>query len=231
MSTISAGTTTTTALVQTGDTTGSLVLQTGSTPTTAMTINSSQIVNFANAPTVGGNPLPSGAMTLISTQTASSSADLHWTGLSGYDKYYLVFENLKPAAADWLNLQVGYGATPTYLTSGYQTQGLDYSGGGTIHNVNNDYGTFAFLFSGLYQNVGASSGNGAKGFVNIIGTNLSSTLGFTSMNAYTSDNPTNNYVSCVGQQTTNTNPITAIKIYFYSNNIVSGKASLYGITS
>jgi hypothetical protein len=46
MSTISASTTTTTAYKVVADTTGSLVLQTGSTPTTAMTIDSSQNVNI-----------------------------------------------------------------------------------------------------------------------------------------------------------------------------------------
>ena len=42
MSTIAASTTTTTAYTVTADTTGALVLQTGATPTTAMTIDSSQ---------------------------------------------------------------------------------------------------------------------------------------------------------------------------------------------
>jgi hypothetical protein len=44
MSTISASTTTTTAYKVTADTTGALVLQTGATPTTAMTIDTSQNV-------------------------------------------------------------------------------------------------------------------------------------------------------------------------------------------
>ena len=52
MSTISAGTTTTTALVSTGDTTGNLVLATGSVPTTALTLNSTtQAATFAGAVT------------------------------------------------------------------------------------------------------------------------------------------------------------------------------------
>ena len=46
MSTISASTTSTTAYKVTADTTGTLVLQTGATPTTAMTIDSSQNVNI-----------------------------------------------------------------------------------------------------------------------------------------------------------------------------------------
>ena len=49
MSTISASTTTTTAYKVAADTTGTLVLQTGATPTTAVTIDGSQNVAFANA--------------------------------------------------------------------------------------------------------------------------------------------------------------------------------------
>jgi hypothetical protein len=53
MSTISAGTTSTTALVSTGDTTGNLILATGATPTTALTLNSTtQAATFAGAVTV-----------------------------------------------------------------------------------------------------------------------------------------------------------------------------------
>jgi hypothetical protein len=49
MSTISAGTTSTTALVSTGDTTGNLILATGATPTTALTLSSTtQGATFAN---------------------------------------------------------------------------------------------------------------------------------------------------------------------------------------
>ena len=48
MSTISAGTTTTTGLVQSSDTTGALVLQTGASSTTALTLSATQNATFAN---------------------------------------------------------------------------------------------------------------------------------------------------------------------------------------
>ena len=51
MSSISTGTTSTTGYVVTSDTTGTLVLQTGATPTTALTIDTSQNVTFVNQPT------------------------------------------------------------------------------------------------------------------------------------------------------------------------------------
>jgi len=49
MSTISASTTSTTAYKVTADTTGTLVFQTGASPTTALTLNSSQSAAFAGA--------------------------------------------------------------------------------------------------------------------------------------------------------------------------------------
>jgi hypothetical protein len=52
MSTISAGTTSGTALVNTGDTTGNLVLQTNGT-TTALTLGTDQSATFAGAASVG----------------------------------------------------------------------------------------------------------------------------------------------------------------------------------
>jgi hypothetical protein len=53
MSTISASTTTTTAYSVTADTTGTLVLQTGATPTTAVTIDTSQNVGVGVTPNAG----------------------------------------------------------------------------------------------------------------------------------------------------------------------------------
>jgi hypothetical protein len=55
MSTISASTTTTTAYVVTADTTGALVLQTGATPTTAITVDTSQNVGIGVTPSAFGS--------------------------------------------------------------------------------------------------------------------------------------------------------------------------------
>ena len=66
MSTISAGTTSTSALVQSGDTTGQLVFQTNGT-TTAMTIGTNQVVTLAQ-------PLPA----------ASGGTGLTTVGANGY---------------------------------------------------------------------------------------------------------------------------------------------------
>ena len=72
MSTISAGTTISTALVSAGDTTGALVFKTGSGATTAITIGADQSVVFAG--TVSGLPGSGGATSSGSVVLTSASA-------------------------------------------------------------------------------------------------------------------------------------------------------------
>ena len=76
MSTIAAGTTTTTTLVHTGDTTGNLVLQTnntGSGGTTAITIDTSQRVTLANTLSVAGAVSVTGALTTTGSVNAPNT--------------------------------------------------------------------------------------------------------------------------------------------------------------
>ena len=80
MSTIAAGTTSGTALVNTGDTTGNLVFQTNGT-TTALTLNTSQNATFAGNVTVtgsisAGSGIPSLATPLAVTGNATAGAEL-----------------------------------------------------------------------------------------------------------------------------------------------------------
>ena len=94
MSTISAGTTTTTGLVQSSDTTGALVLQTGASSTTALTLSSAQNATFANAvnlPNTFGfkNRIINGGMT-IDQRNAGASVTITNTGANTYtlDRWY-----------------------------------------------------------------------------------------------------------------------------------------------
>lgn len=95
MSTISAGTTSTTTLVATGDTTGSLVFKTnntGSGGTTAMTIDTSQNTTLAGTLTTSAKgiakaSLPAGSVLQVvqgtySTQVSTSSSTFTDSGLT-----------------------------------------------------------------------------------------------------------------------------------------------------
>lgn len=76
MTTISAGTTSTTAYVATPDTTGALVLKTGSSNATALTLDASQNATFADALTVSGVLTASGGVVGAVTGNASTATKL-----------------------------------------------------------------------------------------------------------------------------------------------------------
>lgn len=169
----------------------------------------------------------SGGMTLISTQTASASATLDWTGLSaGYKLYQMIITNLIPnGAATTFRLLLGTGAGPTfgyqhrfcttYVSSSSGTSVEDGKGTGTdkIQLVSNLGGLtiqgnilFCDLSSAadskyvrsLYLSIGAGSGTHA--------------------NYYT-----------VNGELVDSNPVTAIRLELNASTFTSGSVSLYGI--
>jgi hypothetical protein len=226
--------TTSTGVVVTSDTSGALALQTANT--TAMTISSAQVVNFVNSFTVAGSPLASGAMTLISTQTASSSATIAWTSLSGYNHYMLIIDGLIPASTSYLQLQFGTGSGPTYVTSGYYfVQSNTYANNGTFATSN-----FGDSGSSTQINIGGGNGtNELQGTYTVFNatytiynmTNSKDTyIGGT--NAYNNNGGSRTFASVItGQLNTNSTAKTAIKLFLSTGNITSGTFSLYGVSS
>lgn len=88
MSTISASTTTTTAYVVTADTTGALVLQTGASPTTAVTIGTSQQVTCvnslqANAGLIGITTTAGGYGVRAQADSANTYSGIQFTNYAG----------------------------------------------------------------------------------------------------------------------------------------------------
>lgn len=175
-----------------------------------------------------------GAMTLISTQTGNNtSTTISWTGLSGYSSYQLILRNISPTAADSLYMQLGTGSSPTWVTSGYAESivwGDTFSAsiGGLIYNT-----TFAIQVTGQKFGGPGDSNDG----INLIMT-------FNNMNHSVAGNTTFlgsslTYISGYpyeqdifgGALTGSAVAKTALKIYFGSNNIQYGTASLYGISS
>jgi len=168
-----------------------------------------------------------GAMALISTQTASGSSSIAFTGLSGYDKYFLILQNILPSAANGiLEMQVGTGAGPTYITSGYANQISEITT--TLNAVRN--GDTTVLVYASSQVGSSNSVNGFSGklvFTNMTSggaTDVTGVLGWADASTTIVSAPLSGF-------TTNTTAKTAIKIFFNTGNITSGKASLYGISS
>ena len=273
MSSITAGTTTTNAIVTTGDTTGALVLKTNNT-NTALTLNTSGAVGVGSSPAYGssgqalisqgssaapvwgtvgvsgggtgltsvgsnGQVLQSNGtglqyatpttpgMVLISTKTASSSASLEWTGLSGYSRYVLYFNNLLPASSSLWNMLVGTGATPTYLTSGYNIVGLSsYNNNGTATTeiITSSSAIVLASLTGTFVLLA-----GSISFENVLS---STTYANTVSGNYCWNRAGNmSQVQIGGRILNEVGAITAIKIQPSTGNITSGSAALYGLTS
>lgn len=171
-----------------------------------------------------------GAMTLISTQTASSSASISWTGLTGYNHYLLLLDGIAPATGGAIfYLRVGTGSGPTYITSGYQTNSLVGVGNGNPYNY---AGSSVGLIVTDAWNSGIKSGSYISGSITLNNMTNSKLAAAAGVLTYQDDsNGLFNLGIVNGQSTGNTTVKTAIQILYSTGNIASGTASLYGISS
>lgn len=125
MSSISAGTSAGTALVQTGDTSGALVIKTGGSGTTAATFNADQTTTFAgavSAPSFSGTSstatnLAGGSNGTIPYQSASGTTQMLAAGTSGY-----LLQSNGAAAPSWTPAPASAG-TVTAVASGSLSDG------------------------------------------------------------------------------------------------------------
>ncbi len=120
MSSIAAGTTSTTALVSTADTTGALVLKTGASAVTALTIDASQNATFV------GNV--SGVIKSGTVVPSTSGTSIDFTNIPATAKRITVFFNgVSTTSTSPVMLQLGTGATPTYTTTGYTSTSVGFN--------------------------------------------------------------------------------------------------------
>jgi hypothetical protein len=167
-----------------------------------------------------------GAMTLISTKTCTNPT---WTGLSGYNNYFLIFVGVSGAV-----YQVGYGAT-TYKTCGYAmsyNQAYYYngsSGGGGSTNLNAS-GFYISHNAAICGSYGTQTGQGfLTGFTD------GSRLGWSFTGGITQNGPVNTSAAPsagIGNAYSGGYAMTAISVKgynFYADFI--GKISLYGVSS
>jgi hypothetical protein len=175
-----------------------------------------------------------GSVNIISTVTASSTSTIEFTGLTGYDKYLLVFRNLANSGQNPL-LQIGTGSTPTYRTSAYCWQNITQQSNtsATITGLalnNQSYSGFADWNTGM-----DSSAFGTSGYMFLEGFATSSYFVMQYFGTSITNNSTPIYTSETTHgfnKTVNSSAITAIKLLLYSaGNFTGGTVSLYGIAS
>lgn len=176
--------------------------------------------NGSSAPSWVG--APASAMTLISTQTiTSATGNAYFTNLSGYDKYLIIFENVNSG----INLLLGYGSTPTYITTGWYWTGSATTT--SITNANQSNTSSIGVVGSVVNN--PSSSYGASGSILITNmTNGSNASVLSNGTFYVSGGQ--EYDTYNGTLTGNTTVKTAIRLQLFSSP-TTGVISLYGISS
>jgi hypothetical protein len=136
MSTISAGTTLTTALVQTGDTTGTLIIKTNNGNTTAVTFNTAGAIGIGASPSYGTS-----GQALISGGSAAAPS---WQAVQAFSTGTVMLFRQTAAPTGWTKdttnfndsaLRVVTGSVSSGGTQGFTTAFASQAVNGTIANT------------------------------------------------------------------------------------------------
>lgn len=175
----------------------------------------------------------SSALILISSQVASSSGVIDFTGLDDtYDRYQLEISSLKPTTDDVeLLLRIGTGGTPTYQASaGYRWAGryssITGTGDASSASSTSIRVTLAAASSGF--GIGNAAGENAQATIKFNNPEQADFCQFRSDFEYSTANGDTLCGMCSGRWNT-AGAITAIRLLPSSGNFASGRFTLYGL--
>lgn len=182
----------------------------------------------------------SGSFVKISTQTASASATLAWTGLgSTYNTYMLDCGNIFPSTASTTNdfwLQVGEGGGPTYNTSSYWVTRLtNWTSTAAVSSQTSGVSSTILTDNVGLGAAGIEYGIPAKDTVNVNAYIKNfATAGINKFISYSTSYTSNNTggpATTIGsaRSDSSTNALTAIRVLFSTGNISTGQCTLYGL--
>jgi hypothetical protein len=184
MSTISASTLTTTALVYTADTTGALVFKTGATPTTALTLGADQSATFAGTVNFGTAGFTNLSVTGVATFSAGtvSLPSITTAGDTNTGIYFPAADTIgfTEGGVEALRLNsngqtatsiAGTASLPSFTRTGDENTGIFFPAADTI--AFSEGGTEVMRISSA-GNVGIGTNNPVLGLLDING--VSSTL-------------------------------------------------------
>jgi hypothetical protein len=180
--------------------------------------------------------VPTGKMTLLSTQTASASATISFTsGIDSiYDSYVFKFINIHPATDDTdLTFQVDTGTNTSYnqtiTSTTFQVFHPENDSSTTLEYKGNRDQAQGTAFQSLCQDIGNGNDESMSGYLEIY--NPSSSVfvkHFIGLgtNVYSGDASIQIYSAGYINTTT---PLTRVQFKMDSGNIDSGVIKLYGI--
>jgi hypothetical protein len=201
-----------------------------------MAINLANNNSLANITALPAS-ITSGAMTLISEQTASSSATISFTsGIdSTYDSYVFKFYDIHPATdgADFtFNLSVDGGSNynVTKTTTQFNSRHSEDDSTSALSYITGNDLAQGTGFQGIADGVGSSADESAVGTLNLY--NPSSTTFvkhfISNFNNYRTNDNTYNVFSAGYANTTSA--VNAVQFKMSGGNIDSGVIKLYGVS-
>jgi len=199
-------------------------------------------LNFANnnslsAITATPSGLSGGAMTLLSTQTASESATISFTsGIDDtYDEYVFKFYDIHPATDDTdLTFQVDVGTGTSYAqtitSTAFQAfHGEDGNNGALGYKANRDQAQ-GTAFQPICQDIGNGNDESMSGYLHLFSPSSSTFVKHfigLGTNVYSGDASIQIYSAGYINTTT---ALTRVQFKMDSGNIDSGVIKLYGIS-
>ena len=205
-------------------------------------------LNFANnnsLSAISAKPsgLSGGAMNLISTQTASGSANLSFTsGIDDtYDSYVFKFYNIHPATNNTklqfqssINSGSSYGVTMT-STAFFATHSEDGGTSSLSYDANDDLAQSTSFMPLSFDGIGNANDNNLSGFLNLFSPSsttfvkhFTGTTNATRIN--TGQNQNYSLESFAAGYFNTTSAINAVQFKMSSGNIDSGVIKLYGVS-
>jgi hypothetical protein len=172
-------------------------------------------------------------MALISTQTASASASLQFTGLpTTYNTMLLNCAGLLLSADAGIRVQVGQGAGPTWNTSAKYSVSSIYTATGFTGSANTYNSSTDNDLTGQALFTDTASPMSLKMYIdNISSSSIAKVATFHSSGS--KDSPASSYgvytINGMGFWNNDTNPVTAIRLITTGGTMTSGTCSLYGM--
>jgi hypothetical protein len=164
-----------------------------------------------------------GAVSLISTLTASASATLDFTGLSG-TTWKLIGRLLVPASAVGMWLRFGTGAGPTWSSAGYRFSSMRMSSNGLLNNSSGEAQAQLPLDNGI----GTNNATPGMTFDFTISTDNANFVNITG-NVIFRPAAGNDYGGFLVGGWATSGPLTGIRMLASSGNLASGTLSLYAV--
>jgi len=174
-----------------------------------------------------------GALTLLSTVTASNSAtvDIESTFNSTYDSYLIVFSNVAPSV-DTNNIRVRLKINGTYQTSGYSFHAAKPASSSASYAAQTNVSTDLInLMGGEVQNTrSTNAGSTADMHIRINAPTSTATIKSISWNG-SMVGDSNRVLFGSGQFNTSFEALTGVRFLYASGNILTGVFRLYGIAN